>query len=64
VFNIFFALTSGSIAMVIYVITGDKPVYALLISIVGFVIAVFTYMGVHKLNMRIDTLLKELKETE
>ena len=63
-FNIFFALISGSIAMIIYVITGDKPIYALLISLFGFVTSIFTYMGVHSLNNKIDELLKELKETE
>ena len=63
-FNIFFALISGSIAMVVYVLTGDKPLYSLLISLFGFIVAVFTYMGVHKLNATIDKLLKELKDTE
>ncbi len=63
-FNIFFALVSGSIAMVVYVLTGDKPLYSLLISLFGFIVAIITYIGVHKLNAKIDTLLKELKDTK
>ena len=61
-FNIFFALVSGSIAMVVYVLTGDKPLYSLLISLFGFIVAIFTYLGVHKLNNKINILLKELKD--
>jgi len=63
-FNIFFALVSGSIAMVVYVLTGDKPIFALLISLFGFIVAIFTYFAVHKLNTKIDNLLEELKDTK
>jgi hypothetical protein len=63
-FNIFFALISGSVAMIVYVLTGDKPLFSLLIALVGFVVSIFAFGKVHKLNVSIDQLLKKLKDTE
>ena len=63
-FNIFFALISGSIAMIVYVLTGEKPLFALLIALAGFAVSVFSYIKVHKLNKKIDRLLKTLKDAE
>lgn len=63
-FNMFFALISGSVAMIVYVLTGDKPLFSLLIALTGFVVAVFAFGKVHKLNHEIDVLLKKLKDTD
>jgi len=63
-FNIFFALISGSVAMIVYVLTGDKPIFSLLIALVGFVVSIFAFGKVHKLNVNIDDLLRKLKDTE
>ncbi|MEA3383676.1 MAG: hypothetical protein U9Q20_03245 [Campylobacterota bacterium] len=63
-FSIFFALISGSIAMIVYVLTGDKPIFSLLIALVGFIVSIFSFGKVHKLNHEIDNLLEKLKETE
>ena len=63
-FNIFFALVSGSIAMIVYVLTGDKPIFSLLIALSGFVVSIFAFGKVHKLNEKIDNLLQQLKESE
>lgn len=63
-FNIFFALISGAIAMIVYVITGDKPIFSLLIALTGFIISIFAFSKVHKMNLDINDLLKKLKDTE
>ena len=63
-FNIFFALISGAVAMIVYVITGDKPIFSLLIAITGFIISIFAFSKVHKMNVEIDDLLEKLKDTE
>ncbi|MDF1875923.1 hypothetical protein JHD48_09265 [Sulfurimonas sp. SAG-AH-194-I05] len=63
-FNIFFALISGAVAMIVYVLTGDKPIFSLLIALIGFIIAIFAYSKVHKMNVEIDDLLEKLKDTE
>ena len=60
----FFALISGSVAMIVYVLTGDKPVFSLLIALVGFIVAIFAFGKVHKLNQDIDILLEKLKDTD
>ncbi len=62
-FNMFFALISGSVAMIVYVLTGDKPIFSLLIALVGFIVAVFAFGKVHGLNQDIDNLLEKLKDT-
>ena len=62
-FNIFFALISGSVAMIVYVLTGDKPIFSLLIALTGFIVAIFAFGKVHKLNISINELLKKLKDT-
>ncbi|MEA3496987.1 MAG: hypothetical protein U9R42_13255 [Bacteroidota bacterium] len=64
VFNMFFALISGSVAMIVYVLTGDKPVFSLLIALMGFIVSIFAFGKVHKLNLNINELLKKLKDTE
>ena len=63
-FNIFFALISGSVAMIVYVLTGDKPIFSLLIALAGFIIAIFAFSKVHKMNLNIDNLLEKLKDIE
>jgi len=63
-FNIFFALISGAVAMIVYVITGDKPIFSLLIALTGFIISIFAFSKVHKMNVEIDDLLEKLKDTE
>ncbi|MDQ7045025.1 MAG: hypothetical protein Q9M32_03815 [Sulfurimonas sp.] len=63
-FNMFFALISGSVAMIVYVLTGDKPIYSLLIALVGFMIAIFAFTKVHRMNISIDSLLEKLKDVE
>ncbi len=63
-FNMFFALISGSVAMIVYVLTGDKPVFSLLIALIGFIVSIFAFGKVHKLNLNINELLKKLKDTE
>ncbi len=63
-FNILFALLSGSIAMFVYVLTGDKPMFTLLIAMGGFIIAILVFMKMHILNLKIDEKLKELKDAE
>jgi len=63
-FNIFFALISGAVAMIVYVITGDKPIFSLLIALAGFIVSIFAFSKVHKINIDIDDLLKKLKDTE
>jgi VIT1/CCC1 family predicted Fe2+/Mn2+ transporter len=42
-FTMFFALISGSIAMIVYVLTGDKPIFSLLIALVGFIVSIFAF---------------------
>ena len=63
-FNMFFALISGSVAMIVYVLTCDKPVFSLLIALIGFIVSIFAFGKVHKLNLNINELLKKLKDTE
>jgi uncharacterized membrane protein YjjP (DUF1212 family) len=63
-FNMFFTLISGSVAMIVYVLTGDKPIFSLLIALAGFIVSIFAFGKVHKLNININELLKKLKDTE
>ena len=63
-FSIFFALISGSVATIVYVITGDKPIFSLLIAITGFIVSIFAFSKVHKMNVEIDVLLEKLKDTQ
>ena len=57
-------MISGAVAMIVYVITGDKPIFSLLIAITGFIISIFAFSKVHKMNVAIDDLLEKLKDTE
>jgi len=63
-FNIFFTLISGSVAMIVYVLTGDKPIFSLLIALAGFIVSIFAFGKVHKLNNKINELLLKLKDVE
>ena len=57
-------MISGSVAMIVYVLTGDKPIFSLLIALTGFIVSIFAFGKVHKLNVNINDLLKKLKDTE
>ena len=63
-FNLFFALISGSVAMIVYVLMGEKPAVGLGIAGVGFVVSMFAYWNIHKLNRSVDQTLQALKDAE
>jgi hypothetical protein len=63
-FNVLLALASAVIVLIYSVLSGDKPIYILILGIFGFFGIVFVGVYYKKIETEINDKLKELKKEE
>jgi len=61
-FNILFALASAIVILVYSVLSGDKPIYMLLLGVIGFVAFVSIAFYYRNIENKIEDKLDELEE--
>jgi len=63
-FNILFALASAIVILVYAVLSGDKPIYMLLLGVIGFVAFVFIAFYYKDIERKIEQRFDELENEE
>ena len=63
-FNVLFALASAIMVLVYSVLSGDKPIYVLILGVLGFVGLSFVSFYYKKIESDIDYKLSELEKEE
>jgi hypothetical protein len=61
VFQLFLAMLTAEAIMIYAIISGEKPLYMLLLVVTGFVILTFVGLRIRTINDEID---KNIEETE
>ena len=59
-FKVLFALSSAIIILVYAVISGEKPIYVLILGMIGFAGVVFVTLYYKRIEMDLETKLDEL----
>ena len=63
-FNVLFALASAIMVLVYSVLSGDKPIYVLMLGVLGFIGLSFVSFYYKKIESDIDYKLSELEKEE
>jgi hypothetical protein len=63
-FHVLFALASAVIILVYAVISGEKPIFILLLGTIGFIGIIFIAVYYKKIELDIETKLDELEKEE
>lgn len=63
-FNVLFALASAIIVLVYSVLSGDKPIYVLVLGILGFIGLLFVTLYYKEIENDIENKLSQLEEED
>ena len=63
-FNVLFALVSAILVLIYAVISGEKPIYVLILAMIGFMALIGVTIYYKTIEVKIESKLAELEEEE